>query len=129
MSRESTREPVMNYQLSFPEFDVSVFKAIFHSRSFKDFQSDQIQRSSRRNIHCSLRMQECRFEFNASYRTTNGSFFKDRKIPKISPSMYKPPQTRNAKNPPLNRPSKCKHTRGLVLGNCPQIQIKTKKKR
>ena len=34
MSRESTREPVMNYQLSFPEFDVSVFKAIFHSKIF-----------------------------------------------------------------------------------------------
>ena len=30
---------------------------------------------------------------------------KYRKIPKISPSMYKPPQTRNAKKPPLNRPS------------------------
>ena len=37
MSRESTREPVMNYQLSFPEFDVSVFKAISiqdHSKIF-----------------------------------------------------------------------------------------------
>ena len=31
-----------------------------------------------------------------------------RKIPKISPPMYKPPQTGNAKNPPLNRPSKYK---------------------
>ena len=36
-----------------------------------------------------------------------------RKIPKISPSMYKPlqkkaPQTGNAKNPPLNRPSQYK---------------------
>ena len=36
-----------------------------------------------------------------------------RKIPKMSPSMYKPlqiqaPQTGNAKNPPLNRPSKYK---------------------
>ena len=55
------------------------------------------------------------------------------KIPKISPSMYKPlqilaPQTRNAKNPSLNRPSKYKPQRGLVLGNCPQIQSKTKKK-
>ena len=29
------------------------------------------------------------------------------KIPKISPSKYKPPpQTDNAKNPPLNHPSK-----------------------
>ena len=33
---------------------------------------------------------------------------KYRKIPKISPSKYKPP-------------------RGLVLGNCPQVQSKTKK--
>ena len=31
--------------------------------------------------------------------------WKYRKIPKISPSMYKPPQNRNAKNPPINRPS------------------------
>ena len=33
-----------------------------------------------------------------------------RKTPKISPSKYKPPppQTGNAKNPPLNRPSKYK---------------------
>ena len=56
-----------------------------------------------------------------------------RKIPKISPSMYKPlqikaPQTHNAKNPPLNHPSKYKLPRGLVLGNCPQIQSKTKQK-
>ena len=29
---------------------------------------------------------------------------KYRKIPKIDPSMYEPLQTRNAKNPPLNRP-------------------------
>ena len=50
-----------------------------------------------------------------------------RKIPKISPSMFKPlqiltPPTRNAKNPPLNRPSKYKPPWGLVLGFCPQIQ-------
>ena len=32
------------YQLRFPEFDVNVLKAIL---TFKDFQSDQIQRSSR----------------------------------------------------------------------------------
>ena len=55
-----------------------------------------------------------------------------RKIPKISPSMYKPlqikaPQTHNAKNPPLNHPSKYKLPRGLVLGNCPQIQSKQSK--
>ena len=29
-----------------------------------------------------------------------------RKIPKINPSMYKPLQTRNAKNSPLNHPTK-----------------------
>ena len=56
-----------------------------------------------------------------------------RKIPKISPSMYKPlqilaPQTGNAKDPPLNRPSKYKLPRGLYLKNCPQIQSKTKPK-
>ena len=56
------------------------------------------------------------------------NIFNYRKISKISPSMYKPPmQTRNARNPPLNRPSKYKPPGGLVLGNCPQIQSKTKK--
>ena len=55
-----------------------------------------------------------------------------RKNPQISPSMYKPlqiqaPQTRNAKTPPLNRPSKYKPPGGLVLGNCPEMQSKTKK--
>ena len=52
------------------------------------------------------------------------------KIPKISLSMYKPlqaPQTRNAKNPLLNRPSKYKPPGGLVLGNYPHMQSKTKK--
>ena len=56
-----------------------------------------------------------------------------RKIPKISPSMYKPlqiaPQTGNAKNPPLNRPSKYKPPGGFYLENCPQIKSKTKLKR
>ena len=56
-----------------------------------------------------------------------------RKIPKISPSMYKPlqikaPQTGNAKNPPLNHPSKYKPPGGLYLENCPQILSKTKLK-
>jgi len=49
--------------------------------------------------------------------------------------MYEPlqieaPQTRNAKNLPLNRLSKYKPPLppgGLVLGNFPQIQSKTKK--
>ena len=54
-----------------------------------------------------------------------------RKISKISPSMYKPiqmsvSQTGNAKNPPLNRPSKYKPPRGLYLENFPQIQSETK---
>ena len=48
------------YQLRFPEFDVNVLKAVL---TFKDFQSDQIQRSSRqiftahyacRNAHLNL---------------------------------------------------------------------------
>ena len=57
-----------------------------------------------------------------------------RKIPKISPSMYKPlqikaPQTSNAKTPPLNPLSKYKPPEGLYLENCPQIQSKTKQKR
>ena len=43
--------------------------------------------------------------------------------------MYKPPKIRNAKNPPLNQPSKYKLPQGLVLGNCPQLQSKTKQKR
>ena len=47
-----------------------------------------------------------------------------RKILKISR-----PQTGNAKNPPLNRPSKYKPPRSLYLENCPQIQRKTKQKR
>ena len=48
--------------------------------------------------------------------------------------MYKPLQiqalqTRNAKNPPLNRPSKYKPPEDLYLENFPQIQSKTKQKR
>ena len=57
-----------------------------------------------------------------------------RKIPKISPSMYKPlqiqtPQTSNAKKRPLNRPSKYKPPGSLYLEKCPQTQSKTKQKR
>ena len=37
------------------------------------------------------------------------------------------PQTRNAKNIPLNRPSKYKPPWGLVLGNCPQYKVKQSK--
>ena len=47
--------------------------------------------------------------------------------------MYKPlqifaPQSGNAKNPTLNRPSKYKPLGGLYLENCLQIQSKTKQK-
>ena len=60
-----------------------------------------------------------------------------RKIPKISPSMYKPfqsnispPKAGNAKEKnPLNHPSKYKPLGGLYLENCPKIQSKTKQKR
>ena len=65
-----------------------------------------------------------------------------RKIPKISPSMYKPfqsnispppppPQAGNAKKKkkhPLNHPSKYKPLGVLYLENCPKIQSKTKQK-
>ena len=53
-----------------------------------------------------------------------------RKIPKISPSMYNPPPphplalTRNAENPPLNRPSEYKLPGGLYL----EIALKYKLK-
>ena len=41
--------------------------------------------------------------------------------------QIKAPQNRNAKNPPLNRPSEYKPPRELVLGICPRIQSKTNK--
>ena len=42
----------------------------------KDLQSDQIQRSSLTIFHCSLRMQECRFEFETIVAgTTDGFIF------------------------------------------------------
>ena len=68
---------------------------------------------------------------NEAYLHENKNY---RKIPKISPSMYKllqieAPQTGNAKNPLFNRPSKYKPPGGLYLENCPQIQSKTKQKR
>ena len=43
--------------------------------------------------------------------------------------IYKAPQSGNAKNPLLDRPSKYKPPGGLYLENCPQIQSKTKQKR
>ena len=63
----------------------------------------------------------CSSEIILNYcRSVNNSCKSDyRKIPKISPSKYKPPQTGNVKNPPLNRPSKYKPPPppGLVIGN------------
>ena len=50
-----------------------------------------------------------------------------RKIPKISPSMFKPPQTRNAKNPPLNRPSKYKPPGGLYMESALKYKVKQSK--
>ena len=52
-----------------------------------------------------------------------------RKIPKKSPSMYKPSKAVMQKNPQLNRPSKYKRPGDLYLENCSQIQSKTKQKR
>ena len=61
-----------------------------------------------------------------------------RKIPKISPSMYKPFQSnisppklvmQKKKKNPLNHPSKYKPLGGLYLENCAKIQSKTKHKR
>ena len=59
-----------------------------------------------------------------------------REIPKISPAKYKPPpppkkKNRNAKSPPLNRPSKYKHhpPRGsLYLEIALKYKVKQSKK-
>ena len=56
----------------------------------------------------------------------------NRKVPKISSSMSKPlqiqaPQTRNAKNPPLNRPSKYKPPGGLSLEIALKYKVKQSK--
>ena len=55
-----------------------------------------------------------------------------RKIPKISPSMYKPlqisaPQTSNAKKRPLNRPSIYKPPRGLYSEIALKYKVKQSK--
>ena len=55
-----------------------------------------------------------------------------RRIPKISPSMYKPlqilaPQNRHAKNPPLNRPSEYKPPGGLFLEFALEYKVKQSK--
>ena len=56
----------------------------------------------------------------------------NRKVPKINSSMSKPlqiqaPQTRNAKNPPLNRPSKYKPPGGLYLEIALKYKVKQSK--
>ena len=53
-------------------------------------------------------------------------------VPKIGPSIYKPlqisaPQTRNAKNPPWNRPSKYKPPWGLYLEIALKYKVKQSK--
>ena len=53
---------------------------------------------------------------------------KYRKIPKISPSICKPPKLVNAKNHPLNRPSKYKLPRGLYLKIALKYKVKQSKK-
>ena len=57
------------YQLSFPEFDVNVLEA------FKDFQSDQIQRSSRKifTVHYACRIADLNLTLDMG--TTNGLIF------------------------------------------------------
>ena len=53
---------------------------------------------------------------------------KYRKTPKISPSICKPPKLVNAKNHPLNRPSKYKLPRGLYLKIVLKYKVKQSKK-
>ena len=54
---------------------------------------------------------------------------KYRKIPKIGPSMYEPLQTRNAKNPPLNRPPPPNRSPpgGLYSEIAPKYKVKQRK--
>ena len=54
---------------------------------------------------------------------------KYRKIPKISPSKYKPPKRVTQKNPRYITPPNISPPGGLYLENYPQIQSKTKQKR
>ena len=50
-----------------------------------------------------------------------------RKMPKISPSKYKPPQSFNPKNLPLNRPSKYKPPGSLYLEIAFKYKVKQSK--
>ena len=63
------------------------------------------------------RKQNCLFESKFSES-------RYRKIPKISPSEYKPPKFITPKNPPLNRPSKYKPPGVLYLETALKIKIK-----
>ena len=53
-------------QLSFLEFDVNVFKAILSIQRFFNL-TEYREASYRKKIHCSLGMQECRFEFDNGF--------------------------------------------------------------
>ena len=53
------------HRLSFPEFDVNVLEAILTVQRFSIWPETE---KFSKNIHCSLHMQECRFEFDTSYR-------------------------------------------------------------
>ena len=68
MSREFTRETVTKFlPAKFPWIWCKCLSKKLNP--FKDFQSDQIQRSSRTILTAwLLRLQECRFKFAASYR-------------------------------------------------------------
>ena len=62
MTREFTRE-ISTGSISLNLMQMSSKKF----NPFKDFQSDQIQRSSRKIFHWSLHVQECRFEVDSSF--------------------------------------------------------------
>ena len=53
------------HRLSFPEFDVNVLEAILNVQRFSIWPETE---KFSKNIHCSLHMQECRFEFDTSCR-------------------------------------------------------------
>ena len=60
------------YWLSFPEFDVNVFKEIY---PFKDFQSDQIQRGSRKILTAHYACRNVDLNLILVTGTTNGFIF------------------------------------------------------
>ena len=64
----------------------------------------------------------------ASLTSDNVSIVKYRKIPKISPSKFKPPKLVTQK-PSIKSPLQILAPWGFYLENCRQIQSKTKPKR